>query len=62
MIKFTTRPTFNKDASWQPSNMKVNGVRVWTKTVQHGANLHRVGRYGDKQFYSWSTDREPNYI
>ena len=62
MIKFTARPTFNPAATWQPSGMKVGKFRVWTCVQAGGVNLHRVGRYGDQYFTSWSQDREPNYI
>jgi hypothetical protein len=63
MIEFTARPQYNPAALWQPTNMKIGGIRVWSRQGTGGdANLHRVGRFGDRYFYSWSTDRTPNYI
>jgi hypothetical protein len=64
MIQFTTRPNHaHAAAKWQPTNMVVNGIRVWATPSPSGPfNLHRVGRYGTKFFNSWSVDREPNYI
>ena len=61
MVTFTARPLYNPAATWQPSSMKVDGVRVWFNSSQ-GLHLHRVGRYGTQEFYSWSQDRIPNYI
>ena len=63
-IVFTGKtPVFNELAAWQPTNMKVGGVRVWSHYRGGGLNnLLRVGRYGDQEFVSWSDDRIPNYL
>jgi hypothetical protein len=62
-IEFTSRPTYcNPAAAWQPTNMKVSGLRVWSFFRGGGLlNLHRVGRYG-REFVTWSEDRIPNYL
>jgi hypothetical protein len=64
VIEFTSQPAFNKAAKWWPSDMKVDGLRVWSSCEDQGgrANLNRVGRYGDRYFRSWSQDRVPNYL
>ena len=66
VIKFTSPPktAVNSVAKWQPTNMKIRGVRVWSMVDREAmANLHRVGRYGDQYFYSWTNDYPavPNY-
>jgi hypothetical protein len=54
----------NDKATWNKSNWKLGGVRVWFRgnLPGEGGNLHRVGRYGDQYFYGWNSDRVPNLI
>ena len=62
LLRWGSRPAHNPAAAWQPTPMKIGGVRVWSLFRGGGqANLHRAGRYG-REFVSWNVDGKPNYI